>query len=223
VYSFYLDKVRLPVAPAKVEMRFDDKLARLDLTSGREIAFPVTRGLREIRFTAMLPQVRYPFAVYEGGFKCGNNFLSQIRKLKDSGKPVRFIIVRKTPQGQTRPSTNINVVISQIHSSETAVDGSDINAAITLVQYRDFSVKKVKSKSSVKKSSPTLPAGSKKKVKKHKVVKGDSLWLIAHRLLDNGNRWKEIYNLNKSLIDTRNKGTGNPSHTIYPGQELRIP
>jgi nucleoid-associated protein YgaU len=55
------------------------------------------------------------------------------------------------------------------------------------------------------------------------VVRGDSLWLIAQRFLGNGNRWRETYNLNKDVIDARNRGTGNAYHTIYSGQVFRIP
>lgn len=44
------------------------------------------------------------------------------------------------------------------------------------------------------------------------VVSGDSLWSIAQKRLGNGNRWKEIYDLN-----------GLKSSTIVPGQKLRIP
>ncbi|MCL1866304.1 MAG: LysM peptidoglycan-binding domain-containing protein, partial [Oscillospiraceae bacterium] len=54
------------------------------------------------------------------------------------------------------------------------------------------------------------------------VVKGDSMWLIAHKFLGDGSRYKELYNMNKSVIDAGNKGTGNPTYTIYPGQVFRL-
>lgn len=44
------------------------------------------------------------------------------------------------------------------------------------------------------------------------VQKGDTLWSIARRFLDNGSRYNEIMNLN-----------GLTSTTIYPGQNLNIP
>jgi LysM repeat protein len=45
------------------------------------------------------------------------------------------------------------------------------------------------------------------------VQRGDSLWLIAQKELGNGNRWKEIANLNN---------LNNPS-LILPGQKLKLP
>lgn len=50
---------------------------------------------------------------------------------------------------------------------------------------------------------------------KYTVVSGDSLSKIAKRILGNGNRWPEIYALNKKVI-------GSNPDLIYPGQEYRI-
>jgi len=228
-YRFYLGNIQLPVAPARVEIKYGDRLKRLDLANGREIVFPKTRGLAEISFSALLPQVKYPFAVYQKGFRSGGRLLGDLLQMKNSRKPFRFIVLRKVRKGKSRPSTNINVVVKEIVSREDAGEGSDIYVDVRLVEYRDFAVQKLKvkpvsssSKTAVKKST-VRPANTKPAVKKYKVVKGDSLWMIAHRFLGNGNRYKEIYNLNKTLIDGRNKGTGLPVYTIYAGQEFKLP
>lgn len=47
------------------------------------------------------------------------------------------------------------------------------------------------------------------------VKKGDTLWGIAQRLLGDGTRWREIYDLNKDQIK-------NPD-LIYPGQVFKLP
>ena len=56
-------------------------------------------------------------------------------------------------------------------------------------------------------SVPPVPAN-----KTYTVIKGDSLWAIAQKLLGSGNKWKQIYDLN-----------GLKSDVIYPGQVLKIP
>lgn len=48
------------------------------------------------------------------------------------------------------------------------------------------------------------------------VVSGDSLSAIAKKLLGNASRWREIYELNKSVI-------GSNPNRIYPGQRFKIP
>jgi len=49
----------------------------------------------------------------------------------------------------------------------------------------------------------------------YRVARGDSLWSISARMLGNGARWQEIYNLNKGIIR-------NPS-VITPGMNLKLP
>ncbi len=48
------------------------------------------------------------------------------------------------------------------------------------------------------------------------VKKGDTLYGIARTQLGDEDRWREIYNLNKTTI-------GSNPHLIYPGQVLRLP
>jgi nucleoid-associated protein YgaU len=47
--------------------------------------------------------------------------------------------------------------------------------------------------------------------------------MLAHKLLGDGSRYKEIYALNKDVIDAGNKGTGNSVYTIYAGQVFKLP
>lgn len=45
---------------------------------------------------------------------------------------------------------------------------------------------------------------------------GDSLWSIAQRFYNDGNRWHEIHEANRALI-------GDNANLIHPGQRLVIP
>ena len=59
--------------------------------------------------------------------------------------------------------------------------------------------------------APSVPTPSPTN-KTYTVVKGDSLWAIAQKLMGSGAKWKQIYDLN-----------GLKSDVIYPGQVLKIP
>ena len=59
-------------------------------------------------------------------------------------------------------------------------------------------------------TAPVVPAS-----RTYTVVGGDSLSKIAHKLLGNANRWRDIHALNKDTAK-------NPD-LIHPGQVLKIP
>ena len=64
----------------------------------------------------------------------------------------------------------------------------------------------------VKESRPTE---SKPEAKTYTVQKNDTLYNIAKKMLGDGARWKEIYNLNQDKISNPN--------LIYPGQVFVLP
>lgn len=59
------------------------------------------------------------------------------------------------------------------------------------------------------------------------VTKGDTLWTIASRFLGSAQRYAEIYDLNKEVIETgakdRGKKDSSNGHWIFPGTELQLP
>lgn len=65
-------------------------------------------------------------------------------------------------------------------------------------------------------ASRTTPKASTGRVRTYHVQPGDSLYAIAQRVLGNGNRWKELYELNKNVI-------GSDSSKLKVGQRLRLP
>jgi nucleoid-associated protein YgaU len=64
---------------------------------------------------------------------------------------------------------------------------------------------------SVTKPAATTPTGK----KMHTVANGESLWKIAKAELGDGNRWKEIYEANRDVLDK--------PESIKKGMRLRIP
>lgn len=63
------------------------------------------------------------------------------------------------------------------------------------------------------------------------VVQNDTLWSIAQKLLGDGNRWEEIYELNKETIEStalkypigKKYGGSDNGHWIFPDTVLKIP
>lgn len=62
-----------------------------------------------------------------------------------------------------------------------------------------------------------------KKGNVYTVKESDTLYTIAKAQLGDGTRYEEIYTMNKSAIDTMNKGKEVSKYTIYVGLRLKLP
>ena len=81
MYYIYLDKLLLPVTPSKLTIKTKNKNKTLIEINEGEINIFKKAGLTEIEFDAMIPNVKYPFAVYKNGFQNAKPFLEAIEKL----------------------------------------------------------------------------------------------------------------------------------------------
>lgn len=140
-YDFYLDKCLLPVAPSKVQTKINGGNKTLSLINEGQINILKTAKLTDIEFECEIPQARYPFAVYRGGFKNAKYFLDYFERLKTQKKPFQFIVSRITPTGKILFSTNIKVSLEDYTITESADDGFDIKVKIKLKQYREYGTK----------------------------------------------------------------------------------
>lgn len=222
-YDFYLNKCLLPIAPEKLQVKINNANDTATLINEGEINILKTPELTDVEFECMLPQVKYPFAVYKSGFKGASYFLDYFECLKVDKKPFQFIVSRTMPNGKALFATNMKVSLEDYKITEQAKDGFDLMVKIKLKQYRDYGTKTVnikiedsKPKATVQqtRAAETSPAPSASQT--YTVVRGDCLWNIAKRFYGNGAKYTVIYNANKGVIG------GNPN-LIYPGQVLTIP
>ena len=222
-YDFYMDSMLLPVAPSKLNINIDNKNKTLVLINDGEVNILKKPGLTDISFTALLPQTKYPFAVYKRGFQKADVFLDKLEQLKISQKPFQFIVSRTYPNGKLLFDNNIKVSLEDYKILEDKKNGFDVNVEVKLKQYRDYGTKTVNV--TIKQSKPvatvqnTRPAESspapKVTPKTHKVVKGDTLWGLAKKYYGNGSQYMKIFNANTGVLKNPN--------LIYVGQVLTIP
>jgi nucleoid-associated protein YgaU len=224
-YYFYLDKILLPIAPAKMELKVNNKNKTMDLINQGEVNILKKAGLSDITFEARIPHNKYPFAIYKDGFKDAKYFIEEIEKLKLNNKPFQFIVSRTSPRGTILFHTNIKVSLEEYSILEEAEDNSDITIPIKLKQYKDYASKKiVVSKPSSGKPSTTVsnPRPSQPTKKTYTVKKNDSLWSICKSQLGDGSKYPQVYKLNKELMDRYNKKYKTSKYTIYPRQVLKL-
>jgi hypothetical protein len=235
-YTFFLGDTMLPVAPDQLQIKIKNQNKTITLINEGEVNILKRPGLIEITFRALFPNVSYPFAQYAGGFKDAAYFLEVLKRLKTQADkdgnllPFQFIVYRAMPDGKILFDTNIKVALEEYKIVESAAGGFDCLVDISLKQYRLYGTKTVEIKppaaaqqQATAQTAQPRPAESAPQAKTHTVASGDSLWAIAKRYLNNGERYPEIYTLNQAAIDAGNKGTGNPKYTIYPGQVFTLP
>lgn len=218
MYNFFLDGVQFPVAPKELILKINNKNETLTLIDDGEVNLLKKAGLTEIEFEILLPNVKYPFAVYPNGYQPASYYLNKLEQLKVNQKPFTFIVNRMKPNGTFLFDTNMLVSLEDYEIQEDAENGFDVIVPIRLKQYRPWGTKILKMQSapqtqvkSVKvekqrdTSTKTIP-------KTYTVKSGDTLWAIAKKELGDGSKYTELAKLNNIK---------NPN-LIYPGQVLRL-
>lgn len=130
-------------------------------------------------------------------------------------------LIRLTIEG-----TNISNFRCSIGNYESTYTGGfgDIQYSIEWLEYKSISIlSNIKKKPSVKKSNKRTATTQ----GTYTIKKGDTLWGIAAKKLDDGNKWPKIYSLNKAAIEAAAKKHGFKSsskgHWIWPGTKLKLP
>ena len=216
MYHVYLDKMLCPIAPSSLELKISNQNDTVQLINEGEVNLLKKAGLTEISFELLLPNQKYPFAIYKDGYKSAKYFLDYIEKLKTNQKPFQFIVTRTFPNGKMIFDTNMKVSLEEYSIKEDKEDGFDVIVEIELKQYRDYGTKICNVSFTKTKATIINNRTSNKEVAKtYTVKKGDCLWAVAKKLYGKGSRYTDIYNANKDKITNPN--------LIYPGRVLTIP
>ncbi len=215
-YEFRLGEILLPVTPSKFEINVKGKNKVINLVNDGEINIIKQSGLKEISFTALLPNVKYPFAKYEGDgkntFKYAQYFLDDIEKLKESKEPFQFSIIRRVERYKILFPSDYCVVIEDYTILEDSSLGSDVNLSIKLKEYKSYFTKDI-SDGVVINSRQTDNSPMPNENIVYTAKSGDCLWDIAKKYYNDGNKYIDIANYNN---------ISNPN-LISVGQKINIP
>ena len=214
-YEVYIDDMLLPIPPQKIPIKYPGQNETATLINGEEINITRPPGLAEISIDVVIPQMDYPCASWDGSVEDAEEFISRLQDLKESGDTFEFIVIRDSFD------TNMDVTLEDYNVSDDVKEGLDLVVSLTMKEARhygtkimNFAIVPEQPIPAAASPEPERPA-ARPQVKTYPVKSGDCLWNIAKKQLGDGNRWKEIYNLNLDKISNPN--------LIHPGLVLVMP
>lgn len=207
-------KVRIPWLPASIEYESGGMVvATYDILNRGPVEVPTGRGLVKVSWESQFPgKNRNDYSLQRGTWKSPEHYNKIFKRWLNKKTSLNLIV--------TGYPINIDVYLSSYKA--TAAGGfRDMEYSVEFTQERDIEVKYTKKKKDKTKSRKS------KTYTTYKIKKGDTLWKIAKRKLGKGSRWREIYKLNKKVIENAAKKHGRKSsrngHYIYPGTKIKLP
>lgn len=233
-YHFFVGDLELPFAPSELKLTIGSNNHTVDLINGNEINILKNPKLTEIEFDCELPRGRqYAFA---NKLISSKTYTDYFEKLMLTKTPTKLVITRPNPflRGSTGiggtikdfESTVLNVSLEGYSLEENADNAYDVTVSLKFKEYVSYGTvkKKVVSNNNVTVSNTTK---SVKTNRTYVVKSGDCLWNISKKFYGTSNKWKTIYNTNKTLIEQTAQKYGKKSSSngwwIYPGTVLIIP
>lgn len=214
--DFYLtapngQRIMFPFPPEQVVAETEARVLVIETIELGEAGFPRGIRLSRISWEGILPgEARRNMSIVKA-WRPPNEILHQLQLWRNAGTKLRLLV--------TRTPLNLDVYIERLEHRWGSGYG-DMHYSISFVAARDLRVYTetewkqrlaANTKTSAVRTRPRPPLP-----KTYTVRPGDSLWIIAKKILGNGARWREIYALNKSTI-------GPDPNKIKPGQVLRLP
>lgn len=193
MYRFYIDGTLLPVAPKSLTTKIKNGNKTFTLIDTGEINILKNAKLTDFEFDCLLPNQKYPFAEYSGGYQDASTFIDVFERCKTSKEPFQFVVNRIKPNGTTMFDTNIKVSMEEYTILDEVTNGTDLTVKIKLKQYRDWGTKlytvEDNGDATVEENRPesaNSPEPAENTVESYTVKSGDTMWGIAKATYGDG-------------------------------------
>ena len=209
-YNAESEKIQLPVHPERLQIENGSGNDSVDIVGLGEIVIMRTRPALRFSFSSFFPATRFPGVQVET-LTPPLTLIQTINEWKSGKKPIHFIV--------TACGIDVYAAIESFSYYEQGGDAGTYYYDITLKEYREVTVRKVKVKVKTKKATVQKTeqrVDNTVQPKTYTVKAGDCLYNIAKKLYGKGGDWKKIYEANREVI-------GGNANFITPGQVFKIP
>ena len=141
MHKFYIAGVLLPITPSSLKISINDKDEEIDLANGGTMSVLNQPGLTTYSFEFRVPNVKYPFAMYDGEYMEAPAFISLLSNIKMSQKPFTFKVIRGDEYVDYRDISTI-VSLVEYSISEDAENGGDYIISVEFKEYVKFATYK---------------------------------------------------------------------------------
>lgn len=212
-------QITIPVNPEKLSIARTASNSNIDILGIGKATRKGEPGLPTTKISSFFPSKNSYFSKGVSP-KTYIDFINEIWNTENVNNNVAKIVTIGLDN-----NLNMYFVIDNFNYDYNAGD-DDVSFTLSIKQYIPYGVKLVQSQSTgmataratsttsteinAESETPTTPART------YTVVRGDCLWNITKKYTGDGSRWKELYDLNKSVLGA------NPN-LIYPNQILTLP
>ncbi|MDY6267911.1 MAG: hypothetical protein SPL39_02915 [Selenomonadaceae bacterium] len=236
MYYMYLGEMQIPIPPPSLTTKIGSRNKTYELLETGEVNIIRSSKLTEISFRFMLPNTDYPFSQKKSGGLGGSlltaltggsnglapSLISSLKELKTSGEPTRFILVRMKQNGGFINMMNMQVTLEEYSIEDSADEGYDLYANVTLKRYVEFGTKKLQVQTDAS-GAKTAKASSLRSTVGHKisaakgvlgkVKSGQTLAQFAKKALGSAAYWPQLAKFNKIAIPA----------VLKTGMNIKIP
>lgn len=206
--------ISFPMLPEQIQLQAETRFASYDIMHLGEIRLPVGEKLKSYSWQGVLPgeaRKKEPYLQYR--WRSPKKIQETLSLWRETGAKLRLLI--------TGTPINEDVYLASYQMTYAGGYG-DYTYRVTFISGRELGVSPSRLSGKTTAYNSAVRANGQSRTQTYTVKAGDSLWAIAEKLMGSGSRYGEIYQANKTTIDSRNKNTGS-KYQIYPGQQLMIP
>ncbi len=214
MYRVYIKDMLLPIAPSEITVTNKNKNITLSLVDDSELTIIKNRGLSSYSFTAILPRRKYHFALYEDvSFVDAMYYITALENIKSAKEVVDFTVLTGVNSDEF---SNKKVTLEEISWKFSSAENGDIVLKLSLKDYVHYQTKLIEQASTGVVRPPVTQTKE-----SYTIKSGDTLSIIAKRIYGDVNKWTDIYNANKILLDSVALKNGYPRESghwwIFPG------